>query len=669
MISILKNIRLVSGLGAALLVPSLIAAEIADARDIDYLDAPGNGVELGLGWDSATGTLLPSRCIRFAPVQEGGQVLNLQLDEASDSSELAENLDVSAQTTLQGMIGSVSAKANFVKNSNITASSTTFSLRATAQNGTMFAGPRKPPENRRYAFTALEKQQIPLWMKDEPDETIDLAVGLEEWASDLAKEEGAKNFRKYCGDHYITTISSGAELLAVITFDAEKNTTKEELSASIQGSYSIASASASVDLDRSEDASKSHLKVSYLQVGGARGEIPTTNEDLKRKLAVLANEAADAPVFYEIGIAAYEDLPNWPASAEENPDQDELMMLLGSRDLELYTLYSHLDSVLTDPKAYSIGTDSELFQPRLRVLAELQDKILIVRSIIVQFQKERHLLELEKLRGGKVGDTTRIITLANSLSTVVLPDVDKTKLEPPAKNYDEALINVRDYLKKLNVPKMRLWLPLPAKMEKKPEDSQYAAVLVDFYLGKQSRRVCLRSPDDQGCISKAELREMEFDVLPNYHQLKLRKDATGYLFSSSAAVKGCLSASTDFAQTKIAPVDKTTTDLDSASCTLFKFVENSKNYHIQAGDKYLNLTGVRVSLGDSAEQATNWSVFIDNKLGTAIEKSSDIVCMTTEKEGRSHIGAGACSEKTPGWFLVPRMLLPQKILKLQAEAK
>lgn len=624
--------------------------------DTDYVDAPEDGVELGLGWDSATGTLVPSRCIRFAPIQEGGQVLSLDLDEVTDSSELAENLDVSAEATVDGMLGSATAKAEFVKNGNVKASSTTFSLRATAQNGTLFAGPLMPPENRRYAFTSVEKQLIPIWMQDGSDDDKDLSVRLEEWALDiLKKKEGEKLFRKYCGDNYISAITSGAELLAVITFETKEETTKESLSASIEGSYSIASGAASLDLDHSEEAKSSHLKVSYLQVGGARGAIPTTNEGLKRKLSVLANEAADAPVFYEIGIKDYEDLPNWPTDSDAPTDHDELTELLSDRDLALYTLYRHLQSVITAPGEYSIVPDQELFEPRYRMLADFQDRILVVRKLIAEFQQQRHLLELSMLRGEPMGDTKKIIAITNSLIAIDLPDVKNTTLKPAITDYKTALINVRKYLKQLNVPKMRLWLPLPSHIST-PEKDQYASTLVQFYLGKQSRRACERNPIDESCLNNSELREMEFDVSPNYHQLKLRNTAKGYLFSSLKDAEGCLSASENYKETTVKHVDKNSVDLRSSGCTLFNVQEIEGKFFLSANNHYLTLNGTRVFLGEEAEKSTSeWSVFFNNKLGI-----DEGICMTAEKDSQQHIGGGTCTDDVAGWFFVPTMLFPIK---------
>ena len=627
------------------------------ASDTDYVDAPENGVELGLGWDSATGTLVPSRCIRFAPIQEGGQVLNLDLEEVTDSSELADNLDVSAEATVKGMVGSGTAKAEFVKNGNVKASSTTFSLRATAQNGTLFAGPLRPPENRRFAFTATEKQLIPLWMSDGSDDDDDLAVRLEPWAEDILKEDdGEKLFRKYCGDHYVSAITSGAELLAVITFETKDETTKTSLSASIKGSYSIASGSASLDLDHSQEAKSSNLKVSYLQVGGARGEIPTTNVDLKRKLAVLANEAAEAPVFYEIGIKAYEDLPNRPEESDAPEAQDELTELLSSRDLALYTLYRHLQSVITSPSEYSIVPDQEIFQPRYRMLANFQDRILVVRKLIADFQQERHQLELDLLRGDPIGDTTKLINTANELLAIHLPDITKSKLEPPIKDYKAALINVRHYLKQLNVPKMRLWLPLPSHIST-PDKNKYANTLVQFYLGKQARRTCERNPIDEGCLNNATLREMEFDVIPNYHQLKLRDGTKGYLFSNVEAVKGCLSASEDYRQTSVIKVDNDEMELSAAGCTLFDINQSGKaSFLLKTNDQFLDLSGTRVFLQGETETPSQWSVYHDNKLGIDVEGGT---CMTAESGSQQHIGASTCSETIPGWFFIPKMLFPQ----------
>jgi hypothetical protein len=632
----------------------------ANATDMEFINAPETGVELGIGWDSATSTVVSSRCVRFAPIQEGGQILNLDLQEVSDSSELAESLNISASASVSGLVGSGSARASIAKNKNVKASSTTFAVRATAQNGIMFAGPVKPLPDRRFAFSTLANRLIPFWMEGEMEsDQKNLAVALEDWALDILKDDGKEAFRRYCGDYFVAAITSGAEALAVITFETRDESVKEKLSASISASYSIASASAEVDLDHSSEASSSKLKVSYIQVGGARGEIPSTNDDVKHKLKVLAAEAAEAPMFYEIGIKAYADLPDWPEESGKHDPVDSLNDLLATRDLEMFTLYSTLESVLANPSDYSIDENAELFVPRYQVLSAIQDKALMVRQLIAQFQIERQKHELNLLDGRPLGDIKEILNAGNALVKIALPEIYKTSINPDTKEYQELLINVVKYLKALNVPKIRLWLPLPGHVAT-PDNSKYAEKVVEYYVGRQTRRMCKRAPVSEDCLNNQQLSEMQYQVLPNYFQLKFRSGAEGYLFTTNKDIKGCLRVTENYQATTISQVGKNDLDLKDVGCTLFKFDaldEKTTAYQIKAGDLNLTRDGVRVYLASSTTNQifNQWSINFNNKLGTGAE-SGPRQCITAEKNRQ--VGAATCADNLVGWFFVPKTVLP-----------
>lgn len=667
----------------------------SSAGDIEFIDAPDTGVELGVGWDSATSTVVASRCVKYAPIQEGGQLLQLDLQEASDSSELAETLDISANTSINGLMGSGSARASIAKDRTVKASSTTFSLRATAQNGVMFAGPLKPLPDRRFAFSTMENRVVPNWMKDEmKGDQETLSVALEPWAKGLLKptqsasavdssgidsEDPLMNFRKHCGDHFIAAITSGAEALAVITFETHDESTKQKLSAQISASYSIASVAGEVNLDKSAEASQSHLKVSFTQIGGARGEIPTTNEDLVRKLKVLAAEAAEAPMFYEIGIMAYEDLPGWPLEPSGAKGTDQaLTELLSKRDLQMFSLYNTLESVLEEPDQYGVGGDKELFPPRLWVLEGLQDKVLEVRQKLAEFQQERQKLELKRLAGRSLLDITELKRIGQALVNFHLTEKDQVPSRLPrcidteSKTYEDWKEKVRCYLETVDVPRMRLWLPLPSPSPQemvgapngpggsKEQDSNYAAKVVEHYVGQQARRICKRDPTSKECLTNGTLREMETLVLPNYQQLYLRDRWEGYLFSTNAELIGCLHADRNAQSTTIQEVRPRDGSLQEAGCTLFSLqraADTSSALHLKTEDLYLTRDRAEISLTqpDPKLGPDTWVVRFNNKLAND-KGTDDVQCLTAE--GNRRVGAANCSSTLVGWFFVPKVFLP-----------
>ena len=106
-------------------------------QEPEIIAAPDNGVELGLGWDSATGQVVPNRCIEFAAVEERGQSISLDFQEVSSTEELMESLDVSASISVNTMFSSVSAQAKFAKNAEMNSEKTSILMEADVQNGVL----------------------------------------------------------------------------------------------------------------------------------------------------------------------------------------------------------------------------------------------------------------------------------------------------------------------------------------------------------------------------------------------------------------------------------------------------------------------------------------------------------------------------------------------------
>ncbi len=92
---------------------------------------PEGGVELGYGWDSRRGEVVPSRCIAFAPVRATGQVATLSMREVSDQSEVMESLGVSASVSVKTIFASGSAQASFARDTKVSATTTNLLLQAT----------------------------------------------------------------------------------------------------------------------------------------------------------------------------------------------------------------------------------------------------------------------------------------------------------------------------------------------------------------------------------------------------------------------------------------------------------------------------------------------------------------------------------------------------------
>jgi len=567
--------------------------------DVEYIDTPMEGVELGLGWDSTTGTVRPGRCVRFAPVQEGGQSIKLDLSEVSDSSELAEVLDISGVSTLSAFGGTIGIGAQYVHNNHVNTTSSTFALHASVQNGAMFAGPLRPVEERRFAFSEIEHNQVPLWMKDLPDANNENSVvQLDEWALDLLDENnGQEKFRQHCGDHFISNITSGAEILATISFYSKTKEIHDELSAIIEAEYSMASLDTEAHLDTDENASSSKMKVSFLQIGGAEGEIPTTQDDLRRKLRVLAKEAAEAPVFYEMGISHYSDLPNWPEDLspsiyEQNSNLDKL---LAQRDLELASLYASVTSVIEKPEDYTESASYFSQHFSLTKLRSIQDQIIILRRVIHDYQTQRFEQETQLLafNNTTVSAKTHIEALT-PLSKIQPPlkAPPKTKLSPDSQQMKHFMI---EYFRGLDTLAMRLELPLPVDQYSNDTPVELAKKTLQHYIYKQTKRECNRRPNSANCLTNSEITNYQTKVPYYPKSLHDFEENRGFLLINNPNEPSCFYAN-PYNRSEI-KLQMLTDFSDLSQCVLVHFRSNKNQeneyYYIETdytlGDKEMTL--------------------------------------------------------------------------------
>ena len=121
---------------------------------------PNDNVELGMGWDSRRGEVVPNVCIKFSPVKSSGQELKLSMREVSDKSEIMDSLGVSAEISVKTMFASGSAQASFASNSKVSSSSTTLMLHASVDNGEIFVGPTESSGIPRSAYPKIVEDTL-----------------------------------------------------------------------------------------------------------------------------------------------------------------------------------------------------------------------------------------------------------------------------------------------------------------------------------------------------------------------------------------------------------------------------------------------------------------------------------------------------------------------------
>jgi hypothetical protein len=462
---------------------------------------PESGVELGWGWNTRNGEVVPNRCIEFAPVQATGQRVNLSMREVSDKSDVMDSLSVSASVKVNAIFGaSGSARASFARESKVSATATSLLLRATIENGVLFAGPRQDSTKPRRAYPSIaaDGQPVPpslAWKQwEEPSEVARDEVVLTKWASELLRKSGQGAFLRHCGNGFVSAIYSGAELLAVTTFSAKNSAEKQNVTAALKSQYGVVELEAAAKAKQQSTLSSTSMEVSYMQVGGGSKTIPTSRDELVKKLQGLATEAAQSPKFNSMEVTGYDTLPSWPTAhiPADDPGPDDT---LSDYYWALTSINEDIQSVLDNPKEYLDGAGESLAN-----LRTLQDDINGVRADIYQVALY-----------GRAGPPQKTFSFKSTKL--------ETSLKAPGQVPFSAAWMQNSFVPTLrqqaplgNVNLLRLKLPLPKSAGAEKATTATAKEVVDYYVGEQSKRICTRNPTDNECLSNAALEKLEKEV-------------------------------------------------------------------------------------------------------------------------------------------------------------
>lgn len=497
---------------------------------------PESGVELGLGWSTRQGRLVYNRCIEFAPVQETGQSIALGLHEVSDTSDVMNSLDVSTSVSVKGMFGaSGSAKASFSKQSKVSSTSTSLLLRATVTNGVLFVGPRRGPDAARRSYPAFGSDGVEPapargwrdWEKHWKSQGVSEHIRLTSFAKELTLSE----FKRHCGDSFVSAIHSGAEILSIISFSASSQQTKQRVAASVKASYGMVSGSASANKANEAARASTNLDVTYMQIGGG-GEsstIPIDRAGLETKLKGLPKEAEFNPKFHSMIVTPYTQLADWnkgaiPADGQADDETlSELYWFLSS-------LYEDIEDIQSNPGDFVIRKDAPS-------LSDFQDQVLTLRENIYRVVAAEGasatpaLVELPEPDKPLVYSFGKLVEL--DLSKFDTGVRKQTTLEPGKSDagatkqgaepqmsfswYKAFAEHIRTQLPNPNI--LRLMLPLPKgaaclasdannKCTKSLKEADYAKAAVDWYIRPQATRVCQIDPTDNECMSNAEMKAL-----------------------------------------------------------------------------------------------------------------------------------------------------------------
>ncbi|WP_421851432.1 hypothetical protein [Oricola sp.] len=487
------------------------AARVLLASRSEKMSVPDQGMELGYGWDSRFGILIPARCVEFAPVSLTGQTTSVRLSDVSDKSEIMESLGVSASVAVNSVFAKGSAKASFARNSTVSGSSQTILLDAMVLNGTIFAGPVRPTEPSRTAYPYVDPaENTTLASADAQPATrrdglAQSGLSLKPWAVRLLRENRA-GFRRACGDAFIASIDTGASLVATFTIKSSNKAVADKAKAAIKGNYGAVAASAEASMQRSSDISTASTEIRVMQVGGSSGAIPVTQEGLQAKLGNLALEAARAPIFQTMTVSSYEGLVNWPADQTLATDRDDAEVIADYYWF-LASFYDSIEDVLENSDDYSFATG--LVPSELR---DLQDQVVRLRASIRS--------KVGTLAGGETEEVATVaaisvpggvgLALPETVFAAPPADTDESAEEFGEEAFSAFAGALRGAAQLENPNILRLNLPMPKSVAGDlTDEAELRRAAVAHHVGRQAKRMCRLDPADNECLTNAELSDLE----------------------------------------------------------------------------------------------------------------------------------------------------------------
>ena len=333
----------------------------------EILEVPETGVQLGWGYNAYDAAALPNHCVVFSVAEEPAQTRTMTMKEVTDTYELQQRMNVSAEASVKAMGVEGKGKASFAKDVNLSGSSIHFLLDASVDNGVRYAAPFSSGQ----AGSLAAQNRGP-------------SVRLTQSAANLAKQP--EEFLRQCGTGYVSAIYSGAQIHAVVSMSTSSRAEKQDIRAEVEAKGWGATASTAIHNSTSTSAYNSEKNITVLMVGGRGDSIPKDQQELEAKLQTLSYAAYEAPKDFRMAVTPYEALPNWPREHELNGDSGEMEQLAGLYG-DYTTLYDEIEHTLLEPALFaalarsgdSIDTrplvDGESGESEQRYLESLQDYV------------------------------------------------------------------------------------------------------------------------------------------------------------------------------------------------------------------------------------------------------------------------------------------------------
>ena len=285
--------------------------------------------------------------------------------------------------------------------------------------------------------------------------------------------------------------------VALMSF-AETDTTKSQKTKSaIKASFSAWGASGEGQVIGGTNSvagtTNAEIEITYTQIGGAGGIIPTSQKEFFEKLRALPDETLRGPQFHTMDVTPYSDLPGWPQAIALDTADDPVDVVLTNYYWTLNSINQMIDDML-----------SATTVPQEDRLETVQDAVTGLRKRIFAALVEAYqTVERETQTSYLWGLFTREDKAAVARQKALQAKLTALQDELVALSFGRPNPNL-----------LKLFLPVPGAEDPTPADAEAAqnvgtanpgGTTVTFYLRRQAKRICAANPQSPECLTNGEL--------------------------------------------------------------------------------------------------------------------------------------------------------------------
>lgn len=296
---------------------------------------PDGGLVLGQGWSTLTREGTAATCVEVEEHPLESTSFKLTVDEVRDRYSLmkAESGSVSAAGSYGAVSGS--ASASFSRSESIVTDSLNFLFTFASTNGGTHAVAPRIDHVADWAVRQLSGE----WLSklsptaqeayvratlSPPRNFPESQIKLSKAASELLTAGDITEFRRMCGDGFVSAIHRGARARFLASFGSVNRSTSKSIAASISAKGYGMSGTGSYAASITEEKKNQNARVAIVQEGGAPLDRPDV-ADITSLLTHLDTVGKDSskllvnPTAFEVSVVPYETLPGFPKIDEGDP--------------------------------------------------------------------------------------------------------------------------------------------------------------------------------------------------------------------------------------------------------------------------------------------------------------------------------------------------------------